>query len=433
MCAGYKHYDALLDIATHGANVSLSSPLPRQSMPPANHKSAHDRYSILVGNVRKEQDTWRCIVLDADILEIWKEVHISPFRVVDKRELGPSSGRTIHDLSFPVGHSLNDYTNTSVICSPTFERCDAIAVEILRLQEAHPDTEIKQRAGDVATAFRNVCIQSRRAFLFGGWLERDNALVIDTSAAFGWSGSPATYDIVGGAIAYVHGNSTTNQQPDGMFNYYSVDDHINVAADIGSNCNDAEQSLRLAMTTILGPTAVNEDKFTSWKTRQKALGLIFDTVAGTVSMPAAQITKAAACVNAAYRATLLSRTDYRSLLGRLRHVATCVRLARAFLQRLRQQERHLHHRWGRQEISWWVIILRSPLLNGVPIDYFHSNPAPDVCVEMDASDSVQCALVAEDRRILRYAFSEVERGLILSTNTDPTVGFDMNYRELLSC
>ncbi|KAE9001586.1 hypothetical protein PR003_g17657 [Phytophthora rubi] len=43
-----------------------------------------------------------------------------------------------------------------------------------------------------------------------------------------------------------------------MFNYDWVDDHINFAADIGTNCADAEQSLRYAMTAIARPDAVNQ-------------------------------------------------------------------------------------------------------------------------------------------------------------------------------
>lgn len=105
----------------------------------------------------------------------------------------------------------------------------------------YPGAVVKLQAGDVASAFRNVCTHSQRVFLFGGRLELDNALVIDMSAAFGWSGSPATYRVVGGAIAILHSASVNRYQPDGMFNHYWVDDHINVAADLGTNCQDAEK------------------------------------------------------------------------------------------------------------------------------------------------------------------------------------------------
>ncbi|GMF43476.1 unnamed protein product [Phytophthora fragariaefolia] len=46
------------------------------------------------------------------------------------------------------------------------------------------------------------------------------------------------------------------------------------------------------MTAILDSGAVNEDKFTEWNTSQKILGLQFDTIAETISIPAAKIAKA---------------------------------------------------------------------------------------------------------------------------------------------
>ncbi|KAE9168812.1 hypothetical protein PF005_g28223, partial [Phytophthora fragariae] len=47
-----------------------------------------------------------------------------------------------------------------------------------------------------------------------------------------------------GAVAYVHGSHTTDVFPDGIFNYHWVDDHFNVAADVGTACDDANRSLR---------------------------------------------------------------------------------------------------------------------------------------------------------------------------------------------
>jgi hypothetical protein len=54
------------------------------------------------------------------------------------------------------------------------------------------------------------------------------------------------------------------------------------------------------MTTILDPSAVNNDKFTSWNTSQTMLGQVFDTVAATVSMHLRQIAKTRALVLQVY-------------------------------------------------------------------------------------------------------------------------------------
>ncbi|KAG3115214.1 hypothetical protein PI124_g5146 [Phytophthora idaei] len=46
------------------------------------------------------------------------------------------------------------------------------------------------------------------------------------------------------------------------------------------------------MLAELGPTSINEEKLTSWSTTTVALGLEWDTVAGTVSIPVEKIDKA---------------------------------------------------------------------------------------------------------------------------------------------
>jgi hypothetical protein len=137
------------------------------------------------------------------------------------------------------------------------------------------------------------------------------------------------------------------------------------------------------MTVVMGPAAVNEHTFTSWSTRLKVSGLIFDTIARTVAMPQSKIIKAQQLVVHAAHTGSLTRGEYRSLLGLIRHVATCVRPARVFLQRLREGERSEHRvnrisvsSAMREDLRWWRQILTSPMLNGVPLEYFRADPPP---------------------------------------------------------
>ncbi|KAE8909414.1 hypothetical protein PF001_g7393 [Phytophthora fragariae] len=295
-------------------------------------------------------------------------------------------------------------------------------------------------AGDVASAFRNISIHSKSVYLFAGLIEEENALVIELSAPFGWTGSPGIYEIVGGAISYIHGNHTNATYPDGFFNYHWVDDHINVAVDVGSSCVEIDRSLRFAIVAVLGADAINDKKFTAWGTRQRVLGLEFDSTAESVSMPPDKVEKARRLVAAAYLASHLSRKAYRSLMGSLRHVATCVRAARPFLQRLRIREGHLH-RYQRvsitvdmkQDLLWWWLVLHTPHLNGVSMAYFNTLPPPDTVVEMDASDVGLCALDVFSSLALTYAFSQDELDLINEFKSGVANGFDINFRELLSC
>ncbi|EGZ13255.1 hypothetical protein PHYSODRAFT_407424, partial [Phytophthora sojae] len=108
------------------------------------------------------------------------------------------SGRTIHDLSYPEGTSINDYTDQDSITKPEYTHCDAVAAEILRPKRAHPRTRVCVMAGDVASAFRNISIHSNSVYLFGGHIEEDDVIVIELAAPFGWTGSPGFYEIAGG-------------------------------------------------------------------------------------------------------------------------------------------------------------------------------------------------------------------------------------------
>ncbi|OWZ18818.1 LOW QUALITY PROTEIN: hypothetical protein PHMEG_0007025 [Phytophthora megakarya] len=257
-CHGYHHLPCLLDIARSGVQVPLTNQVPQRTVHPANHGRPTIDTRFFSKTYRR--DAWRCIVVDADILDIWPEVHISPFGVVDTGNGDPrASRRVIDDLSYPPNGSVNDYTDQSAIYQPRYEHCDKIAGGITRQRSRFPDPEVKQRTGDVASPYRHICVHSQSVHLFGGRLPQDIALVVDLSAAFGWGGSSGSYAVVGETISFSHGHTTNSFNPDGFFSYHWADDHINVAADVETNCEDVAWALRLAVMTLLGPTAISED------------------------------------------------------------------------------------------------------------------------------------------------------------------------------
>ncbi|OWZ14782.1 hypothetical protein PHMEG_00011682 [Phytophthora megakarya] len=151
-----------------------------QSCPPDNHGSTTERVNILRKNVCKEQDAGRWLVLDLDIFSMWPEVFISSFGIVDKAGGDPlTTGRTIHDLSFPEGASINYFTDQDAIPKANYRHCDAVAAEIIWCNQEYPDAEIKIMAGDVTSAFRNVSIHSHSVHRFAGRIEIENTLVMN--------------------------------------------------------------------------------------------------------------------------------------------------------------------------------------------------------------------------------------------------------------
>ncbi|OWZ18797.1 LOW QUALITY PROTEIN: hypothetical protein PHMEG_0007057 [Phytophthora megakarya] len=140
VCQGYKHLPCLLEIAKAGNPPTTINQACIPSI-------CRDRYNVLVKNIRKEQNAWLCIVVEDDILRIWSEVHVSPFGVVGKGDGGPQTTcRVIHDLSFPVDISLNDFTNSDAICELNFEHCDAIATAITDQHQRHPTPTLRNKS-----------------------------------------------------------------------------------------------------------------------------------------------------------------------------------------------------------------------------------------------------------------------------------------------
>ncbi|POM78890.1 Hypothetical protein PHPALM_3532 [Phytophthora palmivora] len=111
-------------------------------------------------------------------------------------------------------------------------------------------------AGDVAAAYSNA-IHSECANICVAHIPVENAIVIDLSAAFSCPESAGRE-----AVAFIHDSSTGHVHATGFNNYHWVDGHVNVGPDVSSRCTDIDGFLRFAMTAVMGPAAVNKDKFT---------------------------------------------------------------------------------------------------------------------------------------------------------------------------
>ncbi|KAG3056299.1 hypothetical protein PI124_g23493 [Phytophthora idaei] len=222
-----------------------------------------------------------------------------------------------------------------------------------------------------------------------------------------------------------------------FFPYEWVDDHTMVEPDLPDRCRTAEDALCLAMLEVLGPTSINEDKFTSWSTTTIALGLEWDTVAGTVSIPVENIDKALARVRTLEDQRRVSKHELECLLDSLRHVVSCLHAARPFYQRLHKLAR-CAPRFGcvlikedvRDDLRWFSSILKPGTLRGVRTRLFDRRlPQPDVHYYMDANKYAACMLDLARKLFMIIIFDEDERKLM--TVKDATTTFDINVREQL--
>ncbi len=132
--------------------------------------------------------------------------------------------------------------------------------------------------GDVAGAFRHVPFNCWFCGYFSGYIPELDLIVVNLCLPFGWTGSPVHSSIAGQAIKVIH-----NSRP-GFQNLVYSDDHILIGDSHRFETQVSGIALRRAMVTVLGTTACNEKKFTTWQRQCRALGLIFDFDSQTVSI-----------------------------------------------------------------------------------------------------------------------------------------------------
>lgn len=222
-----------------------------------------------------------------------------------------------------------------------------------------------------------------------------------------------------------------------FFAYEWVDDHVLVEKDVGNRLRAAATALRLNMMAILGPRALNEGKFSEWSTRLEVLGLTFDTIARTVSMPDRKIEKACRRVAEMRPSARATKTKLQELMGSLRHVASCYRSMRPFFQRVQSLCTSASFHGSamvtdavREDSDWCTAILTHGQLQNLPTAMFHKWPVPNVYLYMDASNQGLAVFDPARRRFIQVKFDEDEQAQIL---VDPhTLQFTINVREQLS-
>ncbi|KAE9016061.1 hypothetical protein PR003_g8694 [Phytophthora rubi] len=267
-----------------------------------NHGSASRHLNGVLKAILKGQDAGQYLVLDDKVLHIWKNIQISPLGAVTKKDCDPEEDiRLIHDRR---GTSTNDMSKTELSPDIEYKHIAAIARRIIACRTAHKGVLVNIMKGDVKGAFRHLMVASEHVHWMAATIPELGVLVVDMSALFGWTSTPAFYGAFGGAITWLVSREcpasmdTCSYDQDHFFAYEWVNDHVLVEPDPDNGLRLANEALRLAMLAILGPASINEEKFSAWETKLQVLGLEFDTKACTISMPTEKIAKALGRVQA---------------------------------------------------------------------------------------------------------------------------------------
>ncbi len=441
----YRHRVAWADLVQHGVCPRWKHAFPAQVEPPSNHNSANRALNSVIKNIRKGQDANQFLVLDLDLFYDLDGLFCSPFGAVPKGEAPlTETARIIHDLSFPSGASVNDNTEEITGIPVKYDGPTQLAQRMLQVESDFPG-KAAFMSGDVAGAFRHIPIHADHVGRFAGTIPELNILIIDLCCPFGWSQSPVSYWLAGSAINHIYSHQKPGwiDQPtlgaESFDGKVWCDDHNCIEPDVGTRLPEAALALRAAMTEVLGPSACNDDKFTSWGRTGKSLGLLWDLDKLQLSMPDSKISKARLRLSTVLAQNKVTRSALNRLLGSLRHVITCIPTARAFIQRLSSLQRCAPPCGtiavsdpAKDDIKWLSLLLDSGQLNGIPLQRF-ANQDPFVFhVNMDASDHGLCALFPARKEYLQIRFDDTERALIQTAATKGNTDFGINLRELMS-
>ena len=350
----------------------------------------------------------------------------------------------ILDLSYPDGGSVNDHTAPDNTIPMRYDGAQAMAQRALQVEHEFPG-RAAMLSGDLNGAFKHIPVHADHVGMFAGTIPELGILVIDLACPFGWTDSPGHYWVAGEGINHLHvsGRLLWPLQPVGGRDQFDgkawCDDHNCIEPDVGSRLAEAEISLRTAMIQVLGPDACNDDKFTSWFRRGTSLGLVWDLEQQLLSLPDDKIAKATGRVRAMFAVAWTTRSQLNQLLGSLRHVATCVRAATPFFQRLaalsRRSGRHARvaiTASARDDLRWFLLILQHAGLNQVSFTRFTNSTAPSVAIFMDASDLGLCALNPARKEYLQVRFDAAELRQIATFKAGASSEFGINPRELMS-
>ena len=377
---GYPDLSTICQIAEQGFNPRVENFIPKRPLA-TNYQSAEVRAPAMLKRFNQEYVAGRTLLIDEHAAQLDPRVNTSPFAVVPKKNVDYEvDGRIIHDLSAPKGNSVNSHITGKKLDASTDAYTD-LGLRALSCYQQFPGTPVLGMTADVDSAFQNVPTSAPGGLLLGGRVPGLMVLAIALTGLFGFADCPGLFGFFARAAKFYQSNGFSDIAGD-IFKFYCwlwVDDFVLIEPDIGSRLFAAEHRLRSAFHLVFGSPGWNNEKFETWNTSMHAVGLDWDFAHGLVSMPITKVEKALGKVQdvlAGIGNGNVELTQWRSLVGSLRHVATCIPAARVFFQSFVSTEQALVRKapidWDpiRLDLTWFRTILTHLPFNGIPFESF---------------------------------------------------------------
>ena len=365
-----KHYwdQQLPDLLEYGFPLDFDRNCQLQRVD-SNHKSADIHLNHVKAYVQ-EQLSHKAII--GPFEELPGSFHISPLMTRDKQD--SDKKRTIMDLSWPKGHSVNNgvskekYLGTQYTLH--YPSVDNITAALRRIGPGAKLFKV-----DISRAFRHLRVDPADIDLLG--LQVQGRHFIDVSTPFGYRNGSLFFQRCSDAIRYI---MAEHGFPD-LFNY--IDDLIYVGL---PSKIDAAFDFLMSLLADLG-LEVSSKKLVAPATSVICLGILIDSTSRTISIPSEKLGQIVELCHLWSQKTYCSKRDLQSLLGHLLYIAKCVRPARIFLNRMLQVLRDnadkakilLTEQFAR-DLNWFNLFLSQ--YNGVT---FYDNLICQAEMHLDAS------------------------------------------------
>ena len=343
----------------------------------ANMPSARDNPQIIEDYLQKELRVGN-ILGPFQPSDLSPSLHINRFGCIPKKHQS-GKWRLITDLSFPKGNSVND-TIDPKLCSLSYTTVDEVAHAAMQAGKGSLMAKI-----DIKAAYRLVPVHPEDRIYLGMKWKGD--LYVDGMLPFGLRSAPKIFTAIADALEWC----IAQQGEQNIFHY--LDDFLVLGPPGSDECLQyltilervcAQLGVPLAPDKKDGPTAVIT-----------FLGIIIDTLAGELRLPADKLERLLTVVTAWGSKRCCTKRELESLIGTLQHACKVIKPGRTFLRRAIAllsvaKQSHHHIRLNaeiRSDLLWWKMFASQ--WNGTAI-LVDPRITHDVIVTSDASGSWGC-------------------------------------------
>lgn len=363
--------EACVDGLTHGVNFLFNGNRDRPRIM-ANHGSAREQPVVLTNTVQKALQAGHSVGPFSSLP--WANLQVHPLGLVPK-----SSGgwRLTEDASFPSGDSVNDWTD---VIPQQYEPWSRVIEHFSRVP---PGSFFLQ--WDKADAYRSVPIRIQDQHLTGFFVP-DLGFCFSPTMPFGFASSSFLWKRFMDLFILLLSRRLGIPKAD---MHVWVDDCLLILTPCASHALTVFGALVQAArrySFLLHPT-----KFFLSR-RVTYLGIVFDSVQGTLSIPPEKLAALAERLEAARSAEWWSLKQLQSLIGSLMFVSKCLRPAQAFIGRLiavlrarsgaAKQARFRPPEWALEDLRAWLHILS--VWSGTALARVRASSPPSLRFHVDA-------------------------------------------------